>query len=90
MEFEFFVTAKPAPRIIWYQRDPTHQNKTFVLASVVEAISLPVSIPRLNRSHLHAELTCQASNNDRTNLSAVLQIDMNRKYKSVFVVVGIQ
>ncbi|XKL60725.1 hypothetical protein PGB90_007782 [Kerria lacca] len=70
--------AKPEPDIIWFKRDQILQKKKFNSSSS-DAVSLKIYLKNLTRSDLHAELTCQASNNNRTNLSAIVQIDMNFK-----------
>lgn len=70
-------SAKPAPEVAWLKGNRIVSKKTFT--SNLDVVSLPISVEKLGRSDLHAELTCKASNNNRTNLSAVVQVDMNCK-----------
>lgn len=42
-------------------------------------------VPRLSRADLHAEFTCQASNNNISQpVSASVKIEMNREYRFSF------
>lgn len=67
--------AKPGPLVQWLRKDQVVSNKTF--SSSTETASLQISLAKLGRSDLLTELTCLATNNNRTNLSATVQIDMN-------------
>lgn len=67
--------GNPKPLLTWLKND---QGVGEVVETLDEKIRAEILIENLGRKDLHSELTCQASNNNRTQpLSATVHIDMN-------------
>lgn len=67
------------PKVIWYRNDAEVSNNSTVLPSAgTTHVRSELKVSGLSRKDVHSELTCQASNNPRTQpLAATLHVDMN-------------
>lgn len=78
------VLAKPLPQVMWYRNDVMVSNTSIVMASSKTAsqVRSEIEIQGLSRKDVHTELTCRATNNNKTApLEATVHVDMNCKYK---------
>ncbi|KAG5882145.1 hypothetical protein JTB14_011775 [Gonioctena quinquepunctata] len=71
--------AKPLPMVIWFRNDLVVSNMSVPLPTAgTTHVRSEIRITGLGRRDVHSELTCQASNNPRTQpLAATLHVDMN-------------
>lgn len=70
-----FFAGRPQPTVAWLRDDTVIGRQLNQSGPLVKA---EVALTHLQRSDLHSQLTCQASNNNRTQpLSATVHIDMN-------------
>lgn len=77
----FFVssTGNPYPAVSWWYRGVLVDSE--VESHSGELTSNTVTLPRLTRDDLRAEVTCQASNTNSTPpLSATVSVDMTREW----------
>ncbi|KAK6638617.1 hypothetical protein RUM43_006884 [Polyplax serrata] len=69
------MAGKPEPVVTWWKGD---EQLGRVTPSPGTQIRSEVSLKNLGRGDLHSELTCQATNNNRTQpLTSTVHIDMN-------------
>ncbi|RZF47471.1 hypothetical protein LSTR_LSTR007398, partial [Laodelphax striatellus] len=73
--------GKPRPSVVWLRNEDLLTNKSSVVpASSGGHVLSELFINRLGREDLHSELTCQATNNNRTlPLFSTVHVDMNFK-----------
>ncbi|XP_044744412.1 nephrin-like isoform X1 [Coccinella septempunctata] len=71
--------AKPPPIVTWSRNEVVVSNQSFVMPSGGSAyVRSELRITGLGRRDVHSELTCRASNNNKTPpLAATLHVDMN-------------
>lgn len=77
-----FFTAKPPPVVTWSRNEIVVSNQSVAVPSgTTSFVRSELRITGLGRRDVHSELTCRASNNNRTPpLAATLHVDMNCKY----------
>lgn len=76
------VSAKPLPAVTWFRNDMVVSNASVALPSAgTTHVRSELRISGLGRRDVHSELTCQATNNPKTQpLAATLHVDMNCKW----------
>lgn len=89
----FLISGKPSPKITWLINDQPVRNSTEVgVSSTVLAsansrtVRSDLRLTDLSRKDVHSEITCQATNNNRTSpLAATLHVDMNCKFYRKYI-----
>lgn len=74
--------GKPLPKVTWFRNDVEVSNASSILPSAgTTHVRSELKVSGLGRKDVHSELTCQATNNPRTQpLAATLHVDMNCKF----------
>ena len=73
--------GKPPPTVTWYRNDNFVNNKSVTVHHRDGVIRSDIEIKNLGRADVRLELTCNATNNNRSlPLSSTVRVDMNCKY----------
>lgn len=77
------LPGRPPPTVNWWYNNEIVNHSSTILSE--RRVRNTLILNRLERKHLKAIFTCQASNNNVTNpISASIHLDMNRKLTEIF------
>ncbi|XP_042205485.1 carcinoembryonic antigen-related cell adhesion molecule 6-like [Homarus americanus] len=71
--------GKPTPRVVWLMNGEVVDEKSETQGP--QRVTNTLTLEKLTRSHLHAALVCQASNNNHsTPVQTIINIEMNCEF----------